>query len=61
MVGRLLMVVEAKIAGLVIPSCQELRTLDWQGLGYVVRSRRPSLRLGCSPNRRLKRKEVEDD
>jgi hypothetical protein len=37
---------EAKIAGLVIPSCQERRTLDSPDLGYATRSLQPSSPVG---------------
>jgi hypothetical protein len=35
-----------KSAGLVIPSCQERRTLDSPGLGHAARSLRPSSPVG---------------
>jgi hypothetical protein len=51
---------EARIAGIVIPSCQGSRTLDWPTLGYKAHSHRPSspVRLdpstaGLRENRRL--------
>jgi hypothetical protein len=41
---------EARIVGIVIPSCQGRRTLDWPNLSYEARSRRPSSPVRLDPS-----------